>query len=132
MGLEHVTALLEVGSYVEGVIAYIEEVGPSSYAAIEQLLQDYIDVEGQRPLELPETNIVLWVGSPFFISVLQQLHQVDKIALNHVDVSWYQQEGRLLHGIPQADNPPQDWYPEAHWMPAVIYSVDTHSPSPSE
>ena len=130
MSTERTTALLEAGNYIQGIIAYLEEVGPSTYAAIENLLQTYIDVEGQRPLELPDANIVLWVGSPFFISVLEQLHQIDKIALSHVDISWYQEEGRILHGIPQTDNPPQDWYPEAHWMPAVVYSMETHSWQP--
>lgn len=105
----------------EIVFDYVDEKGGVTFVELEQVLSDYMEVEGDYQYAMEEDpNIIFWAGcSEQFVTIIQDLVSNERIFMNSTPQWVYMVDGKGLT-LDLAKQPPSDGYKSERWLPVAF------------
>jgi hypothetical protein len=120
-----VEALCKNKRFTEAIVAFVNANTYTSFAQLNTLFGQYLDVDGDDYLyHSVAPNVVLWKGSPEYIALLSETFAAyPKLRFKACNLLIYEIDGLPLHGVPRIEATiPQEGFEQEHWLSVIIYA----------
>jgi hypothetical protein len=111
------------GDLAAAILAYVRENDGTTFAALQEAFDPYIEVWGVMDLGPREESLVYWQGmSPAFVDVLAALFAAGLLYGRPASPRLYCASGQAP-GLPLARRLPKGGYKALHWLPITLHAA---------